>query len=1096
MGLLNGELTIKEYNQMTDLDLFVNWNKALFNYFFPKDLKEDEEVSLYIDKDKINEIGKLNELGGYDEFMHLVMLPIDDRQKVYCDLRKKLYVETKMSEDQKQKYNSKNLFDFATIYIDNDFYKHLDCPFLVYIVYAILMASECIKEGSVQKGRKGSPKIGRYITEKLREHFRGHSEDRTSFKDMFNELANRRPQFIARQITKHPYIGLIKYQLGLNNAQVKQLEKAMFCADLSEDLPYDMWVCRIQDYVDKQMCNLLCRSNKDAVLRKRVSDLRFSFDPSFYELRHRGESFISKGHFVLAVYEDEYTVDADRLVLLTDVNNKTISNDKIKITKGTLDRLGEYAEYNVNHVLIGESDKAEMKSYSIRGGGDNVSSVSLGNIVIFSRYSSNYLIQTKYPQKGKETYILVKKEHEEEWNNWLISHGSPSYSPQTDEDRIIQIFGKGWQMYISDSIEYTDNENTSSSELTITMDGGIRRIGMNNVFLITALPYFEFSEPIIMDKLSVYINVDGIPQDDNNYNLKIVHDNKLIIDFINIEPRDRSLEIDITLEYKKGKGKPVRYHVDFKVIGQDVNYKDEDLFKINMWGNIASDDKSTYLEGFKLNNSNSEKVIPTNTGFYQNRKVSLNAHDRRFYLINLIAADCSMRKGFSITESRLKKCIRYAATRFDINIASNPSFYTDIKYLLINCGYINADFEQGKYQPTPPTFIKTPIGFDPQKNLFMLVGSYTQKFLVDLKEYCEGHIVSIYLHNIENENMIKEYLLPPVILLKSNFNPNDFIQKTDSKCMFLNNDDVAINILSSLPTYSNYEKTLDQTSAEVVGRLEYPTEDDFPRVRYSKTSGYGSSRWIEKRLNDFYRITQPDMAWANLYCRYKKQKTILSKDLSRLLFPVKMHLPVIMQRSLYLVNLGIPKKEKAFICYNDNNDKGYFNLIKRYDIKDDHDRTRTPIIVKAITGRTDNDQNPSRRNLTNSSRYHLYFWKNRTKHSKNPRSLLVLTYNAGNEYVRFPDIEYGLGFRKVRDNQEFFEVYLRNPKKATFRRVETDDVNHAFSKIITSGFVTSRLDNILANADSTYRVFGVKISESEMQLPPREEYEIEEITII
>ena len=115
---------------MTNYELFVNWNKALCNYFFPENLEEDEEVSLYIDKDKINEIGEQYGLGGYDEFIRLIMQPIEDRQQVYSKLRK-TYIGTKMPNEQRQKYNCKNLFDFSTIYIDNDFYKYLDCPFFI-----------------------------------------------------------------------------------------------------------------------------------------------------------------------------------------------------------------------------------------------------------------------------------------------------------------------------------------------------------------------------------------------------------------------------------------------------------------------------------------------------------------------------------------------------------------------------------------------------------------------------------------------------------------------------------------------------------------------------------------------------------------------------------------------------------------------------------------------------------------------------------------------------------------------------------------------------------------------------------------------------
>ena len=391
---------------------FISWNKALFSYFFNNGDSEEDEVSLYIDKEKLEEIGSANGLGGYDEFMSLIMLPVNERQALYSTLRQQ-FIGTPRPQSLNSIYNSTNLFDFATIFINEGFYNYLDCPFLIYIVFIIMMASECGRES-----RKG---FGKYITEQLRAHFPGHTDRREAWEDLFNELAKRHPRFCARKLTKHPYVGLIYYQLGLTKSQVNILEKAMYNADLSEDLPYNNWVDCVVDYVDAPMRALLQRSKRDEILRRRISDLREHFDPSLYEQKHQDEEILSKGHFALAVYEDNYSEEEDRLVLLTNINNKTISHDNLKITKGTLDRLGEYAEYNVNHVLIGESDKAQMKKYSLRNGENRVTSINLGSIVTFSRCSNNYLIQTNYPQKGKDTYILVKSGHEVEWNEWLAN---------------------------------------------------------------------------------------------------------------------------------------------------------------------------------------------------------------------------------------------------------------------------------------------------------------------------------------------------------------------------------------------------------------------------------------------------------------------------------------------------------------------------------------------------------------------------------------------------------------------------------------------------------------------------------------------------
>lgn len=1060
--------------------LFVNWNKALFSYFFNNGDSEEDEVSLYIDRKKLEEIGSANGLGGYDEFMSLIMLPEEERKALYCTLRQK-FIGTSRPQSLNRIYNSTNLFDFATIFIDEGFYNYLDCPFLIYIVFIIVMASEC--------GRENRRGLGNYITEQLKAHFPGHTNHRKGWEDLFNELAKRHPRFSARKLTEHPYVGLIYYQLGLTKSQVNILEKAMYNADLSEDLPYNNWVDYIVDYVDAPMRALLQRSKGDEILRRRVSDLREHFDPSLYKQKHQDEEILSKGHFVLAVYEDNYSEEEDRLVLLTDINNKTISHDNLKITKGTLDRLGEYAEFNVNHVLIGESDKAQMKKYSLKYGENKVTSISLGNIVVFSRCSNNYLIQTNCPQKGKESYILVKSGHEREWEEWLTHHDSPQVEKETNVDRILRIFGRGWNVYTSNEIGYVGKIQSPILGSSIKMDGGIKCIGKNKVYLRIALPYFEFPEPINKDKLKIYIGIENRALEDGEYTYKIVETNKLVIDLMNTAIGEHSSEIGITLEYKIDKAKKLRFHEDFAIIGQDVTYSEDDLFKMSMWGSIYRDENTPYQKGLKVYNAGDPSCMPTGTRIYQNRSVDLDIHDRRFYMVNLFAAECSMRKGFYISESRLKKCIRYAATRFDIDIASEPTFYTDIKYLLLNSGYMNVDFEHGKYQPVPPAFLKTAMGIEYRQNLFMLVGSYTQKFLYDLKMYCQDKRVPIYLHTINNGGSKSEDLIPPVILLGNNFDPDDFTNNTDSQYSYYANEDIAITLLNALPSYADYNRTLEYVDPGVFSTpLEEPDSQGFPRIRKSRVMGYGSSKWIEKEENKFHRITIPDMAWANLYCRYKKQKNICTKDIDKLLFLAKLHLPIMMQRALYILNFGVPQKEKAFICSNDDGMNDYYNVIKQYKINDISTLPRISPVIRAITGRSDNEQNISVRHRITPTRYKLYLWKNKNRSSRNHRSLLVLTDNYGRQV-------FGIGIKK---NKTSFNVYLRDrDNDNSYCLVNNEDVNFVFSKFLKSNWADTLVRHILSNHSRIYKYIGVSIADGQrMELPPREEYEIEEIIII
>lgn len=1054
---------------MTNTELFEAWNEALFSHFFPVSLEEDEEVCLYITKEDIDDIGQKKGLGGYDQFMQLIFLPIDDRKHIFLELWKK-YVGTELSQQQRRKLNNTNLFEFATIYTDKALLPHLNCPFLVFVVFVVLMGDECFK-----KEKRGIG-IGNYITKRLRKSFPTHSQRRGALDVLFNALADNYPHFRAGKQTEHKYIGLIRYQLVLSKTQEDSLKKAMYSADLSEELPYNLWALRLRDYLEQSMKELLDKSLNDSILRQRISNIRNNFDPFLYEQTHQNEDFCSKGSFVLAVYEDDYSEENDKLVLLTDINNKTISDGNLKIVKGTIDRLGDFAQYNINHVLIGPdgNDRAEMKRYSLTSGENRIKSGVLGNLVFFSRSSGNYLIQADYSQIGKETYILVKHGCEEDWSKFLSDHKSSAVK-KIDENYVRRVFGEGWVAYSSSDLEFTLNTRRShSNDSSIIMDGGIRCVGMNNVYLVNAMPYFEFSEPIDLNKLEVFVKING--EEYKNPDRKIVDRNKLFLGFPQLTIGDCSSEVSITIKCKNSveNSKVITIQEKFSIIGQDVKYNEDDLFSVDMWGNtIPNGEQKPYMKGFMLDASLNRMNLPANSGLYQNQNIDhgINTHDPRFCLVNLFAAICSMKKDFSVTEKQLWKCIRYAAVQNGLNIVTDTSFYRNLRYLLINSGYINADYNQGRYQPIPPTFMKVPIGLIPGKKLYMLSGAYTNKFLIKLVNFCTSNNAKIFAHNDHFNGDIANALMPPVILIY-NFNPTRFKEITGCQCMCFNQEDVAINMLRALPTYKSYEQTLRHTPKEVFDTpLTNCDIHSFPRHRESRATGYGSSHWIEKRENDFYRVTIKDTAWAKLFCVYMRQETFCIKDQNSLVFPLNIHLPLMMQRALFLTNIGSPKKEKAFICFNTDSANNYYNLVKRYEIKDATTATRINHVIQSVTGKPNDESNASVRTRQRCPHYRLYLWKNQQKQSNHPRSLLVLTDQYGNRIHGFAI--------KGKDTKVFFDVGTEKPR---FQRVNGDDINLSFSK-----FLTSRV---------TWEQLGISFENEYMKIPPIDNYDKEEVVIM
>ena len=1050
---------------MNNLDLFVNWNRALYSYFFAE--STDDEVSLYINRETIDEIGANNGLGDYDSFIYLVTLSSDERQRLYTDLRRH-YIGTNMSNKQRRLYRSNNLFDFATIFIDEELYVNLACPFLIYIVFTILMGSEC--------HNNNDNAIGRHITDTLRNYFPRHTNNRDSLELLFNELSRKHPRFHARRLTQFPYIGLIKYQLGLSRAQEESLKKALYCADVSEDLPYEEKILRLREYVDNPMRDLLRRSRHDNVLKRRISDLIDHFDPLLYEQTHQIEEIGSKGSFILAIYQDDYSEKKDRLVLLTDVNNRTLIGDRLKIEKGSMDRLGEYAQYNVNHVIVGDNDKAEMRRYSLRVGDSHIRSVQLGNIVLFSRCSSNYLIQTKNPQRGKETYILVRQGHQDEFNEWLVTQGNPTINQFAETTYVLQVFGEGWDMYISSDLEAPNARLAIANRgTTITINGGIPYSGKYKVYLFNALPYFEFPEPIEEDRLSIYINIEDRNLEDYEYNVRIVDDTKLVIELDHLTITDVSQEMDITLEYIKSDNRNISYHDTFFICDQKMDYNEEDLLTLNLWNQIIpNEERVVYMKGYRTFNGE-QANLPETSRLYQPSGELVDIYDHRFFLVNLIASRCSMMDGLFISDNQLKKCMRYAATRFGINIASDPNFYSDLKYMLINGGYINADFAKQRYQPLPPTFIKMPITTIGNTKMFMLVGSYTFKFLQDLKVYCDNRRVQVFLHNSNQDanvaDLPQSILLPPVLLFQYNFDPEDFMRATGCICDYTHNEDVAVTMLMSMPSYQNYETSLERVPAAVFDtRLREPNGQRFPRIRISVLTGYGASRWIEMACDQYYRITNPDMAWAHLYCMYRLQDHMLTRNNSFIYLPLNLHLPVMMQRALFVINMGRPSKQKAFICNNRDSNDVYFNIIKVYDVN--NSASRMPYLVQAVSGRPDDSNNPAVRSRINCRNYRLKLWYNRSKHSTYPRTLMVVSDNLERTIFGFAI--------KTSDGMK---TYLRrNIDDTEYTLVNSDEMNRVFSDFMT----TSR----------TFADMGITFGNETAQLPPVDLYEKENIQII
>lgn len=899
------------------LDLFRKWNNALIKYFFHNN--DCNEIFIYVNENILNEIGEQNHLGDYKQFLNIVLLDINQRKTLYYDLAK-LYGLSSLDKKQCLLLNGKSIIGFARLLAE----KFKEPFFFNYIILCIYIVSEC------QEYEESA--IGKYLQKYLTDYFPDKQENgkRDGLDLMFDKLHKIYPAFRDITIGKHRYVGLLKYQLILSNHNVEEIKNALhYTACNLEDWPsYEEIIAKIYDYVNEEVKNILKRSLSDAYYKCRIENIINTFDNEYFESTNiqNTNQEIHKGEFAWAINLVE-----KNLCLLTNINDTDININGIHIRQGGLDRI---AGYNCNFVEV--SNKIDLNStQNITLVTDNYSikPIPTGDIVFFYKYNENLAIQSRHTF-DKKTFIAIKNNTKGEIDKAILSWVKKNTRNLTklNPNIAFQIFGKGWELYATDGVtaQYYNilgnNEPRYNSINDIVRKGGIIPPQKNNVYLINALPLYEFPENIDEEKLNIYINISGKPIENIRFR---INGNLLILDLSNYElVDDISPCIDLSIEYKT-----LSIKDSFYVCGQDIKYNSETLFKFNSFGEYienTSNDIERYVQGNKFYNCNLHNTIE-DFRIIQNLS-DININSSRFHLVNLLSACCFMEENGVINEARLKKCIKYSADIMDLD-TTEDNFYTKVRYLLINSGHLCAQYgNPNKYQTIPPTFIKIPRSFSGIKNqqVYMLTGCYTKKFLSDLARYCTTNNIQIYtFSNNSNDNFAN--LLPPAILLNYNFTPNDFSYNTKHQCETYSKEDLAVNLLSFLNTINDFESTLKE--ANITNKNLLPTDSNiFPRIRTDNNPIYIKHYYIEEQENSFRTSRIKDSSWMNLYCISKKLQPVFYVDDNSLYVPSSIHLQYLMQRALYMMNIGLPRYEKAYITGRSIENKKLYYTVKIYNI--------------------------------------------------------------------------------------------------------------------------------------------------------------------
>ena len=780
---------------------------------------------------------------------------------------------------------------------------------------------------------------------------------------------------------------------------------------------------------------LKCYSANDykGISARKVQSVIDDFDIDVYEskIAERKQSAdysqtIVSGEFALGVFfpnDDEGTENS--IVLLTTVQ-QSVNEKGYEIKEG---KSGTLAGYNTSFVTFEKSPNIELKDYSLRTNKYNVVPLRTEDVIFFYEYDDSLFIQTRIIKPAKSYYIAVRVGKEDEFEQWC-ERNKTIITEKISKEISSALFGTNWTIYYTiekingqyyqKEESYTSGQQESSS---IVMKGGIKK--NNGAYFINALPYFEIPPIINPEEIKVFLNLNGV-YDENKYIYGVV-DNKIIID-IKEMPIDSSevAYVDICLEHN---GNDYCYSIN--VCGQSICYNPLYTYKYNKFGVLTNDKNDCSFYGNHIDKKYQTENIQ---GIFQINKEDFSHISDDLYFTNLLAACCYDSEYSEITHAKFRKCVSYAATRLNIDI-QKEGFISNTKRLFGKAGIVHFDYSTSKCQAIPPSFMRVPFSVHQTtgSQLLMLGGCYTRSFIADLIDFCNDHNVSIFSINGKRHSD-EEKLLPPIILVGHNFSPSKFSNEYNQQCDILDDNDFALSLLNMVPTYNEICSQFHfehNDSHEFLPRLEPSSEPLLPRIRSMRSTSTQRVRYIEKANNVFAEIKNGMTAWASVYCHHEQNTpmVITQRDYSVYL-PVTLMLPNYVERALFLMNMGLPETKKVFVCFNPGN--SYFSLMNQYKL---HNEERCNVFAKKITGAEVSESNMLVRNCIHT-KHKMDFYKSNLNGSKYREKYMVLR-----------DIN-GVDILAVAHNHK---VYLNC--QGTFFRVDAKNVNEAMTFLIQDRWV-------------------------------------------
>lgn len=808
------------------------------------------------------------------------------------------------------------------------------------------------------------------------------TSSREYIKDLWEAISSLYPSFkkdasayVRIEGQNEDYVGRIKYHIMLSSSIRRKLNDAIFKTSI--------WKFTETMSFAEQKRRLLCSNTAiaDYFSEKNIDDTIFDrklqiviedFDLEDYldklpERRNTtefGQTKSSTECFALAIsYPEKNESGTPEIRMLTSVHQELHDQDYHiqECQAGSLDG------FNVHFVKYRDSYNVNIEEHNLENNDYKIKCLPINDWMFFYEYHETLFIQTEDLSKSSKYIILVRDSEPSlsNFHNWMRESDNRHlihYPKETTK----ALFGDNWVVYYSNrTINIPNiNQNVDSSSNNKTgnprFGGGI--FNKDHKYYIQALPYIEIPERYgDLDDIAIRIKIHdgGQGYDYKDFDKRIISGRRLIVDLKIIQGITDQMSCAITLIIK-GEEIPLPC---ITICGQDIIFDQNQLYKYDSDGRIVNNNEFIFAGNLILENDSR----PVHRAILESHLECIDIVPDSMYLVNLISACCYNSPTLEISQTLFEKCLNYATTRIGMKVQNLHALIQQLS----RAGYINPNYSTSKIQIVPPAFSKAPRSIDGNNQLLVLSGGYTKKFIVDLFDYCSKRKIQIY----QRQNSTSfEGLIPPTILLPHNFNTNDFKNSYNHQFDVLLYNDFPLSLLmSSSPTSSlfNSFKFKDINDASIL-MLQDTTDKDYPRVRRDKNR-HSVHYYIEKRNNQFAVVEKTLIPWAYLYCFTMRKCVFAVLGNYHIYIPVwydnhqYLILPTALQRSLWMMNLGMPDIIKAFVC--GNNDSSYYLEMYSYHISGEsrlqtlksklgenvHEKIKTSFKMHLYTAKTEYD---------------------------------------------------------------------------------------------------------------------------------------------